>query len=776
MNNNRTQTEEDSVQAPENPESQDDSENQDSAVIANSLENIAEELKSDNNLEQSDEPRVLIMVRNRAARATVNTIKEAGFYTITPTMGDRRYDAPSKLAHETAELGTKRNDALPTNAYAVITCAKNCEAQAIFLCDGSTELADDPVFLAHAYHDGIRVFTPVQPDTLSLGWRECEPSEEAMASYDNLSWRTCHKCGLTFDESDFAIFGLACPACKTLARMSSSERIESLLDAHSFEEWDTDLSDVDPLDFPGYTDKLASQREKSNFSEAIRTGIGTIRGVRCAFGFMDSSFFMGSMGHVVGEKVSRLFDRATEMRLPVVIFCTSGGARMQEGLISLMQMAKTACACERHDKAGLLYVSVLTDPTTGGVTASFAMLGDIILAEPNALIGFAGQRVIRDTIKQELPKGFQTAEFALEHGLIDAIVQRSDMRDTLAHILALHAPDSRERYLTMHKHDWADPQNRITVSATAEDEDQPLTLAERIFALSNIVTGNPERALERHERRKQRELKRAGIPETPEPGSAWESVQIARNVHRPTARCYVEAMCEDFIELHGDRAFADDPAIFSGIGWVNGQPVTIIAQEKGMDLNDRIRRNFGCPQPEGYRKTIRLMRQAEKFGRPVVCLVDTQGAFCGMGAEERGQGNAIAENLAELAGLRTRVISVLLGEGGSGGALALAVADRIAMQEHAVYSVASPEGCASILWKDRSRAPEAAQAMRMSAQEVYDMGIIDEVIPEGEQPAHVNPEDAIVNVCLYIFEAMAELENENIDQVVADRQARFAKF
>ncbi len=495
---------------------------------------------------------------------------------------------------------------------------------------------------------------------------------------------------------------------------------------------------------------------------------------------MESTFVMGSMGHAVGEKVCRLFDRATESNLPVVIFCASGGARMQEGLVSLMQMAKTACAVERHDRAGLLYVSVLTDPTTGGVTASFAMLGDIILAEPGALIGFAGQRVIRDTIKQELPKGFQTAEFALEHGLIDAIVERHDLRNTLGRIIALHSPDARERYLAMRKHEWADPSNRITVSDDDEPDERPTSFADFIPGLRNFVfpqkPADPVRELERHARREQRELKRAGIVVAPEPGSAWESVQIARNVHRPTAQRYIDALTDGYVELHGDRAGGDDAAVMGCIGWVGGRPVTIIAEEKGSDLKDRIRRNFGCPQPEGYRKSMRLMRQAEKFHRPIICLVDTQGAYCSAVSEEHGQGNAIAENLAGLAGLRTPVVSVLLGEGGSGGALALALADRVAMQEHAVYSVISPEGCASILWKDGSRAPEAADAMRMTAEDAYELGIIDAVISEGDGAAHENPEAAIDNVCYYVIESLEEIADEPPEHIVESRQRRFARF
>ena len=258
--------------------------------------------------------------------------------------------------------------------------------------------------------------------------------------------------------------------------------------------------------------------------------------------------------------------------------------------------------------------------------------------------------------------------------------------------------------------------------------------------------------------------------------AAWRSVQLARNTHRPTARFYLERLVDGFVELHGDRTFGDDGAVVAGLGWLAGRPVTVIAQEKGADLKERIARNFGCPQPEGYRKSLRLMRQAEKFGRPVVCLVDTQGAFCGMEAEERGQGNAIADNLLALAGLRVPVVSVLLGEGGSGGALALALADRVAMQEHAVYSVLSPEGFASILWKDRTRAPEAAAVMKMSAPEAHSMGIVDDVLSEGPAPAHENPEAAAENVRAYVQGVLEGLADVPAEALVDARRARFARY
>ena len=250
----------------------------------------------------------------------------------------------------------------------------------------------------------------------------------------------------------------------------------------------------------------------------------------------------------------------------------------------------------------------------------------------------------------------------------------------------------------------------------------------------------------------------------------------SRKSDRPSGSDYIRALFTDFIEFHGDRYYGDDAAIVGGIARFHGMPVTVIAQEKGATLADRVARNFGCPQPEGYRKSLRLMAQAQKFGRPILCLVDTQGAFCGTEAEERGQGNAIADNLVFMAGLRVPVVSVLLGEGGSGGALALAVSNRVAMQEHAVYSVLSPEGFASILWKDGKRAPEAAEVMKMNARAVFEGGIVDAVISEGEGPAHENPDEAVAAVRDYVREAYEELADLTPDELIAQRQGRFARF
>ena len=213
---------------------------------------------------------------------------------------------------------------------------------------------------------------------------------------------------------------------------------------------------------------------------------------------------------------------------------------------------------------------------------------------------------------------------------------------------------------------------------------------------------------------------------------AIEKVKIARASNRPTGIDYIEHIFTDFFELHGDRRFGDDPAIVSGVALLDGIAVTVIAIEKGHNAKERLARNFGAPNPEGYRKALRLMKQAEKFNRPVICFVDTSGAFCGIGAEERGQGQAIAENLMEMMTLKTPVISVLIGEGGSGGALALAVADQVWMLENSVYSVISPEGCASILWKDAGRAADAAESLKLTAQDALSMSVIEKIISEKE--------------------------------------------
>jgi len=256
----------------------------------------------------------------------------------------------------------------------------------------------------------------------------------------------------------------------------------------------------------------------------------------------------------------------------------------------------------------------------------------------------------------------------------------------------------------------------------------------------------------------------------------WDKVQLARKQERPNAAYYIEQIFTDYIELHGDRAFADDQSIIGGIGRLNGIPVTIIAQNKGMNTKENIANNFGMAHPEGYRKALRLMKQAEKFHRPVICLIDTPGAYCGLEAEERGQGEAIARNLLEMSRLKTPIISGVIGEGGSGGALALGVADRIFMQEHTIYSILSPEGFASILWKDSSRAEEAAGVMKITAQDLYGFQMIDQIVKEPMGGAHKDPEIAAELLGEYLGKALKQLMEVPTNKLVDSRYERFRAY
>ena len=455
-------------------------------------------------------------------------------------------------------------------------------------------------------------------------------------------------------------------------------------DLKSFTPWFEDMPVSNPLNYEGYEEKLAETREKTGADEAVTVGQCKVFGEDAVLGICETRFIMGSMGHVVGEKITRAIEKATELKLPVFLFCCSGGARMQEGIISLMQMAKTSAAIKKHGEAGLLYCTILTDPTTGGVTASFAMLGDVIMAEPGALIGFAGPRVVKQTIGQELPEGFQTAEFLLEHGFIDGIVRRENLKKTIYFLIKTH--QCREGSYAEFRKD-----------------------AEIHFELNEIL----------------KERSWLTLPRT-----AWEKVKAVRQVERPAATDYMEYIFDTFVEAHGDRYFQDDAAIVGGVAFLDGQPVTVIADVKGKDMKECQKRNFGMPMPEGYRKALRLMKQAEKFNRPIISFVNTPGAFCGIEAEERGQGEAIARNLLEMSALKVPVLCILIGEGGSGGALATAVGNEVWMMENATYSILSPEGFASILWKDSNKAQEASEVMNITAQDLKRLGVIEEIVPE----------------------------------------------
>lgn len=567
--------------------------------------------------------------------------------------------------------------------------------------------------------------------TLQNKARENSVTVREAAVPDNL-FVACPECGHMVPRAALAANLQVCPECGNHMSMTASQRLSSVFDEGRYFRLNDALVGDDPLDFPGYERKLEGLRESTGLSEGVVCAVGCIDGRRVVVCVMDRRFLMGSMGEAVGERITRAFEYATKRGLPLVLFCASGGARMQEGLISLMQMAKASGAVQRHHRAGLLYIAVLTNPTTGGVTASFANLGDITLAEPGALIGFAGPRVIEQTINQKLPEGFQRSEALLECGFLDAIVPRAEMRITLSRLVALHSCSS----------------GRMWNSESGPGEQLGLDAQAGMGEAHDVCLGQPVSL------------------------TAMDRVRIARDPKRTGVREYIDALFDDFIELKGDRLCREDASIVGGIATFHGVPITVLGHCKGHDLESNLACNFGMPGPEGYRKVQRLAREAQHFGRPVVNLIDTPGAYPGVEAEERGQGEAIASCLALFSELEVPVLSVVCGEGGSGGALALGVANRVAMLENATYSVLSPEGFAAILWKDGTRVEEACEVMRLTSRDCLELGVVDEVIHEPESGVQ-NDKDAVVarldGFLQRSLEAMAAFGGRELAQMRYDR-------
>ena len=558
-----------------------------------------------------------------------------------------------------------------------------------------------------------------------------EPVQAEPVKEPDMNLIKCPKCGKMVERDRVVKKKYICYECGGYFRVKTNNRIRMVADPKTFEPWFEDMEVSNPLDYEGYEDKLATAREKTGLKEAVTVGRCKVFGEDIVLGICDSRFMMASMGHVVGEKITCAIERATALNLPVFIFCCSGGARMQEGIVSLMQMEKTSAAIRKHGDAGLLYCSILTDPTTGGVTASFAMLGDVIMAEPGALVGFAGPRVIKQTIGQELPEGFQTSEFLVEHGIIDGIVKRENLKKTIYFLIKTHQCNGKKTYADYRP-----------------NEEFHFKLSETLKEQSWFST----------------------------PRSAWEKVKAVRQVERPSASEYISHIFDFFVESHGDRAFRDDKAMIGGLAFLDGQPVTIIADEKGKDFKECQERNFGMPMPEGYRKALRLMKQAEKFNRPVISFVNTSGAFCGIEAEERGQGEAIARNLMEMSSLKVPVLCLMIGEGGSGGALATAVGNEVWMMENATYSILSPEGFASILWKDANRAKEASEVMNITAQDLKRLGVIEEIIPEFGGADHKTTEAIAGYMKEHIKDFLRKYDGMSGEQIAEERYQRFRKF
>ena len=525
----------------------------------------------------------------------------------------------------------------------------------------------------------------------------------------------CLHCGMDLSSSElFQRYGL-CPGCRFHYILPAGERIELLADEGSFKEVNRSLASLDPLSFSGeasYKKRIFDAQKRTGLPEAVVTGLCQIEGNPTVLMVLDFGFLGGSMGCVVGEKVTLAFELALKRRLPVVAVVSSGGARVQEGVLSLMQMAKTAAAAKRLHSAGLPFICLLANPTTGEVYASFANLADIIIAEPSALVGFAPLRVVEQTEGRPLPEDAHTAESHLEHGMIDCVVERTRLRGLLSILLDLLCSQYR------------------------------LTLRKKEIYPSLVTRGEP----------------------------AWQSVQLARHQERPTSLDYIGRITSSFVELHGDRFYGDDGAVVCGLGDIGGEAVVIVAQERGHDGDER---NRGRAYPEGFRKAQRAMKLAAKFKLPLITLIDTPGAYPGLQAEERGVGNAIAHCLALMSDLPVPIISAIIGEGGSEGALALGVADSILMLENAIFSVVPPERAAVLLYRDVTKAEEVAPALRLTAHDCRELGVVDVLVPEPKGGAHTDPDEAARQLKRCLLNELIRIQNIHPRTLVKERYEKF---
>lgn len=516
-----------------------------------------------------------------------------------------------------------------------------------------------------------------------------------------------------------------CPECGYHHRLSADERISQLFDADGIEFLDFPASTEDVLSFTDtkpYLERLEQARRKTGLREGIVVAAGRIDGVPVIAAVMDFRFLGGSLGAAAGELITNAAEVALERRLPLLIVTASGGARMQEGPISLMQMAKTSQALARLDEARIMTIALITDPTYGGVAASFATLCDVIIAEPAARFGFAGRRVIEQTIGHELPEGFQTAEFLAERGIIDMIKPRQALRGALRRLLP----------------------GGTTPAAAAELPRVQDVLVRDAAQLARL--------------------------------DPWQSVQRARDLGRPTTLDYIERAFRDFEELHGDRIGGECRGMVGGIGKLADTTVVVVGHQRGHTANELTARNYGMPSPAGYRKAARLMRLAAKLGLPIVTFIDTPGAYPGAEAEEQGQAGAISQCIGMMTSLPVPIVTVIIGEGGSGGALALAVADEVLINEHGVYSVISPEGCASILWNDASMAPTAAAALKVDARNLLLLGVVDGVIGEPAGGSQADHQEAAQRVASVLHASLNRLADLPPAELVRARRERFRSF
>jgi len=529
----------------------------------------------------------------------------------------------------------------------------------------------------------------------------------------------CLFCEEPISDSPSYLTYRVCPFCRFHYTVTARQRIELLADKGTFKEFYKYVSSVEPLSFSRrarYRKFLAQDQDRTGLTEAVVTGKCRIGDIEAMLIVLDFGFMGGTMGSVVGEKVSMAFENAARKALPAVAVVSGGGTRIQEGVLSLMQMAKTVTAANRLRNEEVPFIVVLANPSTGQAYASFANLADVILAEPGSLIGLSPLRTLREVSKMPLPLDAHTAEAHVGHGLLDNVVDRENLQPRVASLLEI---------LTAHKRGSSNHKSLLKAEPQICAEVEP-----------------------------------------------WEAVSAARNTERPQASAYFRSMLDPFIELRGDRLNSDDRSIVAGLGFMEGQPVAVIGQQRRPLVEGERYHVF----PDGLRKAQRVIDLASRFKLPLVTLIDTQGADPGLEAEEQGIGNAIATTLSSMLTVPTPMVSVVIGEGGSEGALALGLSDRILIQQYAVYSPMSVNHTLGAAHHDHMLDREAAEALMLTAHDCVELGIADQVVGEPESGAHVDPREASSRLKTAILANIAQLAKMSQGKLLKKRYRKFRRM
>jgi acetyl-CoA carboxylase carboxyl transferase subunit beta len=532
--------------------------------------------------------------------------------------------------------------------------------------------------------------------------------------------KACLSCGADLSSSTKYRRLRVCPTCGYHYTISARRRIAAIADEGSFKETSKWIQSLDPLEFSpriSYRVRLLQDQTRTGLSEAAVTGTCSIGGTPVVVIVLDSSFLGGSMGVVVGEKVTLALELAARKKMPCVAMVTSGGARIQEGVLSLMQMAKTTLAARGLRDKGQAFIVSLSNPSTGQVLGSFASMADIIFAEPGSHIGFAPLGDLRE-IEGKRADTEHTAEAYLERGHVDAIIERDSLKHELASVLDLISPEFR------------------------------LTSSRRI-ATDNVAI---------------------------RPREAWEMVKLARRPDRPRARFYIDNVFANFFELHGDRVYTDDPSVIVGLARLGGQSVMIIAQQKSTTTDeDSPGPRMGEITPGGFRKARRGVILAETFKIPVVTIVDSPGPRLGIDMEQRGLASAISRMIDQMGRVKTPTLSILIGEGGSEAALAFGLADRVLMLENAIYTPIEPERGAQAEMSDPGKASDIARALKLTSVDCVEMEIVDDIVPEPESGAHGSPDETARLLKRSLMRELSELAGKNTKTLVRRRQKKFRK-